>query len=411
MTLLSGLEHAISQGLILTVGCSILDFLTPHRFFGSRSILPPNMHAPSLPISNGRIPCLDGMRAISILGVAYAHAHATRGFPHIPGLSMLGDLGNLGVRVFFVISGFLITFLLLKESDKNGKISLRGFYERRIIRIFPAFYGYLLVIGILALAGVVAMDWSDFEFAAVYLINFVAKKSWAVGHLWSLSVEEQFYLLWPTLIVLAGWRRALGLAIGSVLLAPLLRVAWWYLFPTQQDLATKAFPTICDAIATGCVLACLRDKLSEWKLYNQFVSSWWFLLVPCAIMASNALASHTRPDYLIGQTIRNVGIALCLDWFMRYPESRVGRILNLRPIVWLGTLSYSFYLWQQLFLDRHSDALWCRFPFNLGFTFLAALASFYLIEQPFLRLRARRYLPRLAEIPTTPLPPVSTTEV
>ncbi|RYH00162.1 MAG: acyltransferase [Alphaproteobacteria bacterium] len=348
------------------------------------------MNAPAIPITNGRIPCLDGMRAISILAVIYAHAIRTQGFPAFPGMNALGDLGNLGVRVFFVISGFLITYLLLKESDRYGRISLKDFYRRRIIRIFPAFYGYLLVVAILALAGFIAMEWADFGYAAVYLINFVEKKSWAVAHLWSLSVEEQFYLLWPTLIALLGWRRSVWLAVGTVLAAPLLRIAWWYLLSEHQHLATKAFPTVCDAIATGCVLACLRDMLTASKLYGRFASSLGFLLVPAAILISNVLAFHTRPDYLVGQTVRNVGIALCLDWCLRYPKSRVGILLNLRPVVWLGTLSYSFYLWQQLFLDRHSNEIWCRFPFNIGFAFLAALTSFYLIERPFLKLRSKR---------------------
>lgn len=341
----------------------------------------------------GRIPCLDGLRALSIIAVAFAHLYGTSGFPSHDWMLGLGDLGNLGVRVFFVISGFLITFLLLKESDRNGKISLRDFYKRRIIRIFPAFYIYLLVVAVLAVVGIVPLMWSDFSYAATYLINFVEKKSWAVGHLWSLSVEEQFYLLWPPVIVLLGWRRSTEVVVGALFAVPLLRIGWPYLLPDSSAIITKAFPTVFDAIASGCVLACLRDRLMAWKAYGRFADSWMFFAVPVAILVSNALASHTRPDYLVGQTVRNVGIALCLDWCLRFPDSAVGRVLNFRPVVWLGTLSYSFYLWQQLFLNRRSDAIWCAFPLNLVMAFLAALASFYLVERPFLKLRSRRSLP------------------
>lgn len=303
----------------------------------------------------------------------------------------LGDFGNLGVRVFFVISGFLITHLLIQESRANGRISLRGFYLRRTYRIFPAFYVYLAVVGALTFAGYSIVSLSGFGYAAGYVINFVEKKDWVVGHLWSLAVEEQFYLLWPVTIVVLGWKRSTLVVFAAVLGAPLLRIGCWYCLPEYRGIITKAFPTICDAIAIGCVLACVRERLAGWNVYKAFLSSWWFIFVPIAVFASNALASHTRPDYLIGQSIRNIGIALCLDWCLLYPESIVGRFLNLRGMIWMGTLSYSFYLWQQLFLNRTSTSILCAFPLNIALAFVVALLSFYLIEKPFLKFRARRF--------------------
>jgi peptidoglycan/LPS O-acetylase OafA/YrhL len=345
-------------------------------------------------MSGARIPCLDGLRAVSIFGVAFAHLQGTRGFPTFFWMGIPGDLGNLGVRFFFVISGYLITHLLLKEWQSTGSISLCQFYLRRTFRIFPAFYGYLLVVGLLAIAGIIAVSGEDFVYAATYLINFVHRKSWEVGHLWSLAVEEQFYLIWPLTIVLLGWKRATIGVIAIVLLAPVLRIATWYLLPEWRGIITKAFPTVCDAIAIGCVLACVRSRLLDWKLYAAFTRSWWFILVPLAIFASNAFSSHTRPDFLIGQSVRNIGIAMCLDWCLRYPDSIIGRLLNLKGMVWLGGLSYSFYLWQQLFLNRKSDAVWCSFPLNLLLALMAALGSFYLIEKPCLRLRVRFFSPK-----------------
>jgi len=344
--------------------------------------------------SGGRIPCLDGLRALSIFGVALAHVQGTRGFPEWEWLRTFGDLGNLGVRVFFVISGFLITHLLMQESRATGSISIKNFYIRRTFRIFPAFYSYLGVIAVLGLAGLVVIQWSDFGYAAGYLINFVGKKSWVVGHLWSLAVEEQFYLLWPLTVVALGGRRSTQTETGIVIAAPILRIACWYLMPEWRDIITKAFPTVCDAIASGCLLACVRSRLGDWKLYEWFLSSRVFLLVPAAVMLSNAFASHTRPDYAIGQSVRNIGIALLLDWCLRNPSSQVGKILNLRPMIWLGGLSYSFYLWQQLFLNRTSDSLWCSFPLNILLAFMAALASFYLVERPVLQLRGRLFPPK-----------------
>jgi peptidoglycan/LPS O-acetylase OafA/YrhL len=160
------------------------------------------------------------------------------------------------------------------------------------------------------------------------------------------------------------------------------------LLPQYQGLITKAFPTVCDAIATGCLLACFRDWLWTLPRYRAVLNSAWFCLVPVTVMISNALGSHARPDMLIGQTVRNVGIALSIDWCLRNSKSLVGKWLNIPVIAWLGTISYSLYLWQQLFLNRGSTAWYCLFPQNLLFAFLLAVVSFYLIERPFLKLRA-----------------------
>lgn len=343
-----------------------------------------------------RIPCLDGLRAISIASVLFAHLNGTGRFPEYAWFSFAGDLGNLGVRCFFVISGFLISYLLLRELRTNGNISLTNFYIRRTFRIFPAFYAFLAGVILLSAMGLVAVKVADLGYAATYSINFVAKKSWVVGHLWSLAVEEQFYLLWPLCIVVAGLQRAKRILVGTVLLVPLLRIAAWYWLPEYQGIITKAFPTVCDTIATGCLLACLREWLWSQPRYRAFLESVWFVLVPIAVIASNAFASHTRPDFLLGQSIRNIGIALSIDWCLRNPTSFVGRGLNAPLIVWLGTLSYSLYLWQQVFLNRNSTAIFCQFPQNVGLAVICALFSFYLIERPFLRMR-RFFAPNFSE--------------
>lgn len=360
--------------------------------------------------SSSRIPCLDGLRAVSISAVLLAHLQGTQGFPSAGFLQTLGDLGNLGVRVFFVISGFLITHLLLQEFRSTGSISLKAFYIRRTFRIFPAFYTFIAAVAVLGMVGVLVVKPADLLYAATYTINFVHRKSWVVGHAWSLAVEEQFYLLWPACVVLLGWRRSTFLAVAVLVISPLLRIGVWYLLPEFRGIITKAFPTICDAIATGCVLACLRDRLSASPRYLAFLQSPAFLVVPLLILASNAFASHTRPDLLIGHSIRNIGIALCIDWCLRNAHSAVGRFLNLRPMVWVGTLSYSLYLWQQIFLNRNSDAFYCAFPLNVILAFTLAALSYYLVERPFLRARVRLFpdaahpRPTPAAMPFAPAP-------
>jgi len=334
-----------------------------------------------------RIPSLDGLRAVSILAVVLGHAYGTRGFPDVRGLYLLGDIGNLGVRVFFVISGLLITSLLLAEQERVGWISMKTFYLRRAFRIFPACYVYIGAISFLSTMGAVTVRKADLVFAATYTINFVADRSWVLGHLWSLAVEEQFYLLWPVILSLGGRRRAMIGATAVVVVSPLFRIAAWYLVPEHRGIITKAFPTIADAIAVGCVLAAIREQLPSWPPYRWLLQSRAFILVPVVLVVSNYFASHMRPDYLVGQTVRNITIAMCVDWSIRYPASYMGRLLNLRGMVFIGVLSYSLYLWQQLFLDRQSDGILASFPVNVAAAFTAAAASYFIVERPFLKLK------------------------
>jgi peptidoglycan/LPS O-acetylase OafA/YrhL len=178
-----------------------------------------------------RIPSLDGIRALSIYLVLLAHLKGTAGFPIANGRSTIGDIGELGVRIFFVISGFIITKLLLQELEQSGAISLRRFYLRRTLRIFPASYCYLAVIGLISAFGFLSVTGSDLRNGAVYLMNYAKTRSWSVGHMWSLSVEEQFYLLWPAVVCAFGRIRAMQAAALLVVLAPVSRVVIWYAFP------------------------------------------------------------------------------------------------------------------------------------------------------------------------------------
>jgi len=315
-----------------------------------------------------RLRGLDGLRAISISLVLFAHASADgRG----------QFTAELGVRVFFVISGFLITTLLLREREVAKRISLRGFYFRRAARIFPAFYAYIAVVVVLTLLGVFAVSGSDFAFAATYTMNFRDHRAWQLGHTWSLAVEEQFYLLWPLLLGRLGNERALRVAMFAVIVAPGLRFATLRQWPEIEGLLDQAFPFICDSIAIGCVLAIMRDRLEAWPPYLALLEASWFWLVPAAAIATILIPSATI-NITAAMTISNVGIALAIHRCIDNPP----RFLENRFLVWIGTLSYSLYLWQQPFLNRHSTQWFCRRPFNLGIAVTLAIASYYLIEKP-----------------------------
>ncbi|MBN1506434.1 MAG: acyltransferase [Sedimentisphaerales bacterium] len=341
-------------------------------------------------LSRWHLPSLDGLRAVSISLVLLAHLAGTRSFPLTERLfDYTGDIGNLGVRVFFVISGFLITSLLLREWELNDRVSLRNFYIRRLLRIFPASYCFTTCLLVAGWLGWIALKPWDIVAAYSYTANHHYDHSWYMGHLWSLAVEEQFYLLWPFALVLLGRRRGLWLAASMLIVAPLVRFGMHEFLHAAHGIG-RIFPSIADALATGCVLAGTRHWLDQRVRWRTFCRSKLFLAVPCGVMAVCACcAGHPRVMDYAGQTLMNVGIAACIYRWVTFPDDRFGRVLNSRAFVCVGVLSYSLYLWQQPFLNRTGSSIVTSFPLNLLMVVLCATASYFLIERPFLRLRKR----------------------
>jgi peptidoglycan/LPS O-acetylase OafA/YrhL len=299
-----------------------------------------------------------------------------------------GDLGVLGVRVFFVISGYLISTLLFDEERRNGRISISLFYLRRTLRIFPAAYAFLLLITIASKVDWVTVRTSDLLHAVSYTMNFSGGRSWIFGHLWSLSTEEQFYLIWPTVVFWGGRRGAVRTAASVIAFAPILRLALWTLWPETRTTISNALMGT-DAIATGCLLAALRDRLEAHGAYRRILSSRWLPLVAVFIVAVNAMEGGSRLAFAVGFPVLNVSIALLIHHTIRYPQYAFGRVLNTPFFAAVGVLSYSLYLWQQVFLNRNG-VLWINhFPQNLVCAVLAACLSYYIVEKPFLALRRR----------------------
>jgi peptidoglycan/LPS O-acetylase OafA/YrhL len=333
-----------------------------------------------------RITSLDGLRAVSITFVILGHLAGTHNFPQL--LDPLRWFAEFGVRIFFVISGFLITTLLLKELELTRSISLKGFYTRRIFRIFPASYAYMAAIAILGLIRSVHLKSSDLLHAATYTANYDLGRGWYLGHLWSLSVEEQFYLLWPLALKLSGRRKGLFLAIAICFVCPLFRGAEFALFPAARSGIGERFETVADTIAIGCILAGARDWLSSQKWYMALLASKLFILVPILTLTLN-LPMRVRYEYSVAETLKNIGIALTVDWCIRFKSHPATKFLSWSPVAFLGVLSYSLYLWQQPFVNRDGSSVLTHFPLNCLFALSAALASYYFIETPFLILKRR----------------------
>jgi peptidoglycan/LPS O-acetylase OafA/YrhL len=334
-----------------------------------------------------RVPGLDGLRGISIILVLCAHFARTPDF-YSPALwNPISALGNLGVRIFFVISGYIITLLLLREAEKTGKISVGQFYLRRVLRIFPASYAFILFITIVYAFGPLRLKPGDLLHAYTYTINYFPGRSWWVGHLWSLSVEEQFYLLWPATLLFLGIQRGLKAAVVVILLEPFIRVGTFYFSDAWRFSIVNSFQTVSDAIATGCILAGYQEKLLLQGWFRKIIDSRAFFLVPLAALALNTVGEGIL-RWAVLLTLINIAIALCICRAALYANDLAGRVLNSAPLVFIGTLSYSLYLWQQLFLEPGSPhSRLERFPQNLILACCAALLSYYGIERPFLALR------------------------
>jgi peptidoglycan/LPS O-acetylase OafA/YrhL len=230
-----------------------------------------------------------------------------------------------------------------------------------------------------------------------YTVNYHRERAWHLGHAWSLSVEEQFYLLWPAVFRGLGPRRSVSVLWWYLLLAPAWRLTIAMLFPEQRLGIGETFFTTADSIATGCLLAILRPQLLVSPRYRNWIDSAWFYAVPPALLAFNALGRFTKLDWLVGTTIQNLLIAAAVERLTR-DTGWMARVLGWRPIVLLGLWSYSVYLWQQPFLNRHDqDAWWTAFPFNLAAVLVVAAISYYVVEQPALRVREKleiKWLPR-----------------
>jgi peptidoglycan/LPS O-acetylase OafA/YrhL len=321
-----------------------------------------------------RIHSLQGLRAVCITFVVLSHLSGTHNFPRS---HLLEIYGNLGVRIFLVVSGYLITAQLIKQYERTGTISLPTFYARRALRIFPAAYVFMIV--------AIVTHWTvlsvpNMVTALTYSVNYYQHGHHVLGHLWSLGVEEQFYLIWP-LSLLLFYRRRLWIVAAVVAAGPPLRVLFWLVWGTAG--LNHPFPVFMDALAMGSAMSILEPQLARFQ--HVFASRWALVVPGLTVLLPLFQLWNTRAYQVAGLSLLHLGIALSTKHLMQ----RRYVLLNMWPVMWLGAISYSLYLWQQIFLNRGSSSLWAAFPQNLVLSILLATASYHLVEQPFLKLRER----------------------
>lgn len=330
-----------------------------------------------------RIPSLDGLRTFSIALVIISH------LSYSYNLTSLANLGDLGVRIFFVISGFLITGLLLKELDENDSINLAKFYFRRTLRIFPAFYFFVFFILFLMLSGKILLTFSQFIPVLTYTSNYFYPASWELDHVWSLSVEEQFYLIFPGILAFFGRRKTKILLGLAVLLCPLIRLFDYQIFAEAKEIwLTKGFHANVDSLAVGCLLAFMREKLHNNNIYKGLVNSPFLFFLPILIIFVNELIDYKHLYLGLFFSLNNLLIAFFIDWSVTNSEQNfVGKLLNTKLFIFIGMMSYSIYLWQQPFLNPDPPIKYFAFPFGLVPFLIFTCFSYFVVEKFFLNHR------------------------
>jgi peptidoglycan/LPS O-acetylase OafA/YrhL len=366
-----------------------------------------------------RIPTLDGVRGVAVLLILFHHLVLASGIDQIfwwdRQVFKLADASWLGVDLFFVLSGFLITSILFDTKDCQRYF--RNFYGRRVLRIFPLYYGYL------ALALLLFPLWLPPEQSQslietqhwywLYLSNFhVALDGWpesqVVGHFWTLAIEEQFYLLWPLAVWALTRRQLLYVASACFLGALTLRIV----MPSAHDIYVL-LPTRMDSLAAGAFLAVVvRGEngiavLGKWPII--LFSACSAMLLAIYLKTGGWFGYNDHLISIIGYTIISLAFASLIALLLTAkPPSLLGRIFSGKSLAFLGKYSYGIYVF-------HVPVIWALesnglqaglFPrqwgsslpgvlvfsiFGGGISVLCALASYHLWEVRFLRLK--RYLP------------------
>ena len=355
------------------------------------------------------IPALDGIRALAVLAVIASHLPVLLRFQQPTPWTRLNKMfsgGFLGVDVFFVLSGFLITSLLFKEHARFHKINLKQFFARRALRLFPALYVLLAVDFLIALyeksslVGQLNITWAT----VLYLNNWYmlgpalrhgpADFQTNLGHLWSLSVEEQFYLIWPiTIYVIMKLKR-------SKTFLPMLVVVFISLIALRRSMlgheinyefVRSRTDARLDSLLIGALLAiCFRYLRIDAKILSYCA----YAAIPIFLV----IAYHGPKSpflFTIGYTI----VAI-LAFIMIYASVEnawgLNKFLELRWLTFIGQISYGLYLWHFvvfMFLSKHFfvGPRLMRICVGLIITSVITLLSWYFVEKPFLRLKDRRF--------------------
>ncbi len=370
----------------------------------------------------GYQPALDGVRAFAIVGVLLFHLPFRN--------HSILDHGLLGVDMFFVLSGFLITTLLLRERTGTGRISLPRFYLRRALRLLPLLACMLVVALVVNLAFPPGYpgrpDRQGITAAAFYYANWYSLHSTPglgfLGVTWSLSIEEQFYLCWPLLLIgllaLKRSRRTVALTVcGATLVAIVYRMSFWYRStptpsfvdyylrltargrrpPVEPGITRVYFgsDTRAHQLLLGCAVAALlwwlAPRISEFALSARRVAGIVAAVVAVALLVNRPYTTRAWLDHW-GSIIFEFAVAVLIAALVLLPGGLLARALSWRPLTWTGQRAYGIYLIHPVvyqYLGAFHLGDWGSLFLHLAVVFAAAWFAFKYIETPALQLKRR----------------------
>ncbi|GAB4579441.1 MAG: hypothetical protein Fur0022_21790 [Anaerolineales bacterium] len=339
---------------------------------------------------------MDGLRALAV-GVVYVF-HATQ---------RLSPGGFIGVDIFFVISGFLITALLLKEWNKYSSINFKNFYIRRALRLLPALF-FMLTMYLIAtqtfwrgvVPGATEQAWGDVMIVLFYISNWTRALGFerpnVLGHAWSLSTEEQFYMLWPPIMLLllryvrTPKRMALAAFAGGLLIA-LYRYILVIQGASIERLST-GLDTRLDGILMGCGLGVLyvSGLLPKSLKFQKFANVLAAISVMVLVILNFTVGYKDRESYMYWLLLANLATLAILLQLAVVDKSWLKRILELPPLIYLGKISYGFYLYHMpllTFLGALGFRDWTRIAIIGPLTLIISMLSYKYLETPFLNLK------------------------
>jgi peptidoglycan/LPS O-acetylase OafA/YrhL len=350
------------------------------------------------------VKALDGLRAVAVLIVMFHHLELL-----IPENKGFLKAGYLGVDVFFVLSGFLITSVLIKEHSKTNGVSLKNFFMRRTLRLIPAYWFFLAVLYVfgnyflLPESAEIIYGSNNFLWATLYLTNWHRilidnDLTGNLNHTWSLAIEEQFYIFWSLVLYLAFKEKKTRSQIFNLTLIMVAVTVTWQIFRVivKAEVDTLYYSTDIriDALLIGCFLSFLYywrfipKGFTESKKF-QFIS-FASLIISIVILFNFAYGDISL--FYGFKSLFSVCIAVIILWLLTQKEHFITKILELKVLCWTGTISYPLYLWHYLcyeFTRKYFDSAYSQVAIGLTLSFILASFSYYLIEKPFLRMKTK----------------------
>lgn len=332
----------------------------------------------------GRIKGFDGLRGIAVLFVITSHS-VLWPFLGIESPKVMALMnGHIGVSIFFALSGYLITTLLMKERELTGTIDIIAFMKRRALRIFPLYYLAVFFLMFMDASGKTSIPNCAYPYALTYTINFISKDCahQTLSHFWSLSVEEHFYIFWP-FVFLLGKRFSALIAAALILACYHIGTSLYGTLPNFYP-NRWTFPAMLPILA-GCLTALAHKHNAIVSIFNDKAKAHTLLVAIIAGLCS--------PAFTASDAVWITSMCALLVYIHNQQDSLLVKLLEFKPLAMIGVISYGLYVWQGVFTGNGPYRSGGTFPppiyTGLWLTFIVAPISYIFFERPLLKLKEK----------------------